>query len=208
VRRTAAFLAVGCVAALGVLLACSADESSSGSPAGGSGGTHSTGGTGGTTGTSTAGGSGGHVPQAGSGGTPGTGGQAATGGSAGSSGGGSCQPGVGGPYDLCGAGGADAAVSVTWDGGCWYSEGGHRYQAIQFTLSAPTPVPLEGTLVFTTNCDPSQGTDNANDNGQTTPSGSWIFWFIHHPDELCTSATWWLAGHCSGCIDYSVAPDC
>ncbi len=38
--------------------------------------------------------------------------------------------------------------------------------------------------------------------------GSWIFWFIHHPDEQNTSAIWWLGDHYSGCIDYSVAPDC
>jgi hypothetical protein len=85
---------------------------------------------------------------------------------------------------------------------------GHKYQAMQFTLVTPKPIPLEGTLYFDTTCNPSMGTDNLNDTGGTTGSGSWLFWFIHHPDETSTSAIWSLGGISSGCIDYSTAPDC
>ncbi len=99
-------------------------------------------------------------------------------------------------------------LSVTWQGGCWYSDQGHKYQAMRFTLQTSAPIPLEGTLFFTTTCDPSQGTDNLNDTGSTINSGSWTFWFIHHPDEFNTSATWSLGNLSSGCIDYSTAPDC
>jgi hypothetical protein len=102
-------------------------------------------------------------------------------------------------------------ISVTWGTCCWYTDSGHRYQAMSFQLTAANPEPLEGTLYFTTNCDPSNGTDNLNDNGNTIPSGGWTFWFIHHPDNLTTSAIWSmgsLGDHPSVCIDYSSAPDC
>jgi hypothetical protein len=102
-------------------------------------------------------------------------------------------------------------IDVTWGTGCWYTDSGHRYQAMSFQLTTTNPVPLEGTLYYTTNCDPGAGTDNLNDNGNTIPSGGWTFWFIHHPDNLTTSAIWSmgsLGDHPSVCIDYSTAPSC
>jgi hypothetical protein len=100
-------------------------------------------------------------------------------------------------------------LKVTWQQACWYVDPqGNRYQAMAFQLTSPTPVPLEGTLLFTTNCDESQGTDNLNDTGGTTPSGNWEFWFIHHPNETNTSAIWSLGDETSGCVDYANAPDC
>jgi hypothetical protein len=100
-------------------------------------------------------------------------------------------------------------VQVTWQGACWYISGGHRYQAIRFTLVTATPVPLEGTLFFdTAACSPIYGTDNLNDTGTKIGSGGWLFWFIHHPDDYTTSADWWIQDQHSGCVDYSRAPDC
>jgi hypothetical protein len=99
-------------------------------------------------------------------------------------------------------------ITVTWQGGCWYSYQGHKYQAMRFQLETPNPIPLEGTLFFTTTCDASQGTDNLNDTGGTTGSGGWLYWFIHHPDEYNTSATWSLGNLSSGCVNYATAPDC
>lgn len=108
-------------------------------------------------------------------------------------------------------GGSDDGIDVTWSAGCWYKDSGHAYQAMSFQLTTQTPVPLEGTLYFTTNCDPSGGTDNLNDTGATTPSGNWTFWFIHHHDNKMTSAIWSmgaLGDHPSPCIDYTSLPDC
>ena len=102
----------------------------------------------------------------------------------------------------------EAGLMVTWTSGCWYTYMGKKYQAMEFDLVTPKPIPLEGTLFFDTTCDPSTGTDNLNDTGGTTPSGSWLFWFIHHPDEMSTSAIWSLGGIRSACIDYSTAPAC
>jgi hypothetical protein len=97
---------------------------------------------------------------------------------------------------------------VTWGGGCWYVESGNKYQAMQFQLVTPNPIPLEGTLYFTTDCNASQGTDNLNDTGGTIGSGGWLFWFIHHPNMPSTSAVWSLGNQYSGCIDYMNAPNC
>ena len=99
-------------------------------------------------------------------------------------------------------------VEVTWQLGCWHVEAGHRYQAIQFRLVTSSPVPLEATLFFNARCDPSDGTDNLNDTGGTIGSGSYEFWFIHHPDEMPSSAIWSFEGLSSACIDYGKAPDC
>ena len=101
-------------------------------------------------------------------------------------------------------------LKVTWGAGCWYSGTGctGKCQAMPFSLVAPKPIPLNGTLYFNTTCDPKDGTDNLNDTGGTTPNGSWLFWFIHFPNMPNTSAIWWLDTAKTGCIDYSTAPDC
>jgi len=108
------------------------------------------------------------------------------------------------PETLEGEGG----LMVTWTEGCWYETGGMKYQAMSFTVESSTPLPLEGTLYYNATCDPSDGTDNLNDTGGTTPSGSWIFWFIHHPGLTNSSAIWSYGGIKSACINYNVAPDC
>jgi hypothetical protein len=99
-------------------------------------------------------------------------------------------------------------LMVTWGTACWDVEGGHKYQAIPFQLVTSSPIPLEATLYFTTDCDASNGTDNLNDTGGTIGSGGWLFSFIHHPDMPDTSAIWSLGSQTSGCVDYSKAPDC
>jgi hypothetical protein len=111
---------------------------------------------------------------------------------------------AGTPETLEGEGG----LMVTWTEGCWYETGGMKYQAMSFTVESSTPLPLEGTLFYNATCDPSDGTDNLNDTGGTTPSGSWIFWFIHHPGLTNSSAIWSYGGIKSACINYNVAPDC
>jgi hypothetical protein len=82
------------------------------------------------------------------------------------------------------------------------------------------PAVLEGTLFFASNCDPSQGQDNLNDTGGTIGSGGWIFSFIHHPNEIPSSALYWIGpitadgkcpagAPCSGCVNYTkTTPKC
>jgi hypothetical protein len=99
-------------------------------------------------------------------------------------------------------------VSVNWGPGCWYKDSGHKYQAMSFQLTTDTKIPLEATLYYNTTCNPDDGTDNLNDTGGTIGSGGYTFWFIHHPDEIQTSAIWSFNDLTSGCIDYSALPDC
>lgn len=114
--------------------------------------------------------------------------------------------------------------SVTWYGACW--QDGSPYdvqgelQSIEFSLVTSTPAELEGTLFYTSNCDPSQGQDNLNDLGKTIGGGSWEFSFIHHPSQIPSSAYYWFGpltldgkcpagAPCSGCVNYTAAtPKC
>jgi hypothetical protein len=100
------------------------------------------------------------------------------------------------------------SLSVKWGPGCWYSDSGNKYQAMSFDLTSDAPVPLEATLFYNDTCDPSDGTDNLNDTGGTLKSGSFTFWFIHHPNQKPTSAIWSFDNLATGCIDYTSLPDC
>jgi hypothetical protein len=117
---------------------------------------------------------------------------------------------------------ASEGPSVTWYGACWQNasifgdgETGND-QGITFTLVTSTPVALQGTLFYTSNCDPSQGQDNLNDLGTTMGGGTWTFSFIHHPNLVPSSALWWIGpltadgqcpagAPCSGCVTYTKA---
>ena len=115
-------------------------------------------------------------------------------------------------------------ASATWYGGCWetatlYGYTGN-YQAIDYALSAPAPVPLQGTLFFAPNCSTSGGSDNMNDNNALTNSGHSIQGFSHHPDFIPSSAIFWFGTRtadgmcpagapCSGCVNYNQStPNC
>jgi hypothetical protein len=109
-------------------------------------------------------------------------------------------------------------VSVTWYGACWvnttiYGVQGN-FQAIDFSLVTPAPVTVQGTLFFTSNCDPSGGTDNMNDFGTLTGTTHMIQGFTHHPNQIPSSAIYWAGpltangmcppgSPCSGCVNYT-----
>jgi hypothetical protein len=117
-------------------------------------------------------------------------------------------------------------ISVAWHAACWenasvFGDGEQgNLQSIAFSIVTPTPAVLEGTLFFASNCDPSQGQDNLNDTGGTIGSGGWIFSFIHHPNEIPSSALYWIGpitadgkcpagAPCSGCVNYTkTTPKC
>jgi hypothetical protein len=117
------------------------------------------------------------------------------------------------------------SVSVAWYGACWatLTLNGYtgNFQGIDFALSTPAPVVVNGTLFFTSNCDPSQGTDNMNDFGSLTGSTHMVQGFSRHPDTIPTSAMYWIGNAttttgicppgslCSGCVTYNKAtPNC
>jgi chitodextrinase len=117
-----------------------------------------------------------------------------------------------------------SGVSVTWYGACWYS-GTVRgvtgnYQAVDFLLKTPTPVPLEGTLFYGPTCSNTYGTDNLNDTGQLFPSVHWIEFFTNNVDVQPVSALYWIGDRtpdgqcpagapCSGCLRYNQnTPNC
>jgi len=106
-----------------------------------------------------------------------------------------------------------AGLQVTWQGACWLKGYPKAYcdgacQGMAFTLTAPTPLPLEATLYLgTTKCNPASQ-DNLNDLGTLTGSGGWIFWFDHHPNRRRSSAIWTIGNQSSGCVSYATAGDC
>ena len=113
-----------------------------------------------------------------------------------------------------------AGVTATWYGACWYTGTifgiTGNFQAMDFSIATPAPVAVQGTLFYAANCDPSNGTDNMNDFGTLTGAGRMIQGFSHHPDEIPTSAIYWIGAYsssgkcppgvpCSGCVNYTKA---
>jgi hypothetical protein len=115
-------------------------------------------------------------------------------------------------------------VSVTWYGACWVNAtifGVHgNFQASDFSMVTPTPVTVQGTLFFAPSCDPSRGTDNMNDFGSLTGTTHMVQGFTHHPDQIPSSAIYWVGPRtadgmcppgspCSGCVNYTkTTPNC
>ena len=117
-----------------------------------------------------------------------------------------------------------SAIRVTWYGACWMSGTAYgvtgNFQAMDYLLSTPGPVPVQGTLFFAADCDPINGGDNMNDYDDLT--GSTHIWegFSHFPNKVPTSAMYWVgyrtvdgrcpAGSlCSGCVNYTTStPSC
>jgi uncharacterized protein YjdB len=115
-------------------------------------------------------------------------------------------------------------ASVTWYGACWatLTLNGYtgNFQGMDFALSTPVPVAVQGSLFFTPNCDPSQGIDNMNDSGTLTGSTHMVQGFSRHPDTIPSSAMYWIGtattfgtcppgSLCSGCVTYTkTTPNC
>jgi hypothetical protein len=109
-----------------------------------------------------------------------------------------------------------AGLTVTWQGACWLKGYPKTFcsgacQGMAFTVNIPAPpaqLPLEATLYLnSTKCNPASQ-DNLNDTGAPTGSGSWINWFINHPNVKNSSAIWTIGNQSSGCVSYATAPKC
>jgi hypothetical protein len=115
---------------------------------------------------------------------------------------------------------ASSDISVTWYGPCWYTGTINgitgNFQAIDFSLSTPTPIPLQGTLFDGADCTASGG-DNLNDYNSLTPSTKMIELFTHNVNISPSSAIYWMGDRtadgrcppgsklCSGCVNYNSA---
>lgn len=113
---------------------------------------------------------------------------------------------------------AASGISITWYGPCWYTGtvGGitGNFQAMDFSLITPTPVPLQGTLFDGPNCTASGG-DNMNDYNLLFSTTHMIQGFSHEPNVMPTSAIYWIGDRtadgrcppgstlCSGCVNYN-----
>lgn len=103
-----------------------------------------------------------------------------------------------------------AGLMVSWYGCMYHATDGHKYQAVEFQLSRPATLVLQGEMYYGPNCDPAQWTDQFNDYGTPDSFGTWayLFWFIYRPDMPNTSVIWTLGNQSSGCINYNTAPIC
>lgn len=110
-------------------------------------------------------------------------------------------------------------VSVEWHGICWvpvvYQGVTYYRHAIDFKLTTPQPVTLQGSLFYTSS-DCSGPVDNMNDFGTTTSSTHMIQGFVNYPYPIWPAASvlFWIgprtadgkcpAGSlCTGCLAYS-----
>ncbi|MGZ4839555.1 MAG: hypothetical protein ACXVZR_13480, partial [Terriglobales bacterium] len=93
--------------------------------------------------------------------------------------------------------------------GCLLTQNGHRYQAVEFSLTTSGTVPFDGLLFRGATCDPAEKVDEIGFMQPLQLGGfGWTFWFIHFPDQLDTSAIWTVGTQQSACINYSTAPPC
>jgi hypothetical protein len=100
--------------------------------------------------------------------------------------------------------------TVTWHA-CMYTKDGEQYQAMQISPSQAITGVLQSQMFWNSNCSPTQWTDQLNDVGQTMTFGagsSWLYWFIHRPDQPNVSAVWTMGDQSSGCINYNSVPAC
>lgn len=91
--------------------------------------------------------------------------------------------------------------------GCWYHSGGHKYQAVDFSMQTAGTINFDANLYFGATC--GDWADRFGFGQPLTLGGfGYIFWFRDFKDQTGTSAIWTLGSETSQCIDYSTAPDC
>jgi hypothetical protein len=93
--------------------------------------------------------------------------------------------------------------------GCWYRQGGHRYQAVNVSVANPGTYPFNAVLYYGATCNPNDFADQFGF-GQLIKFGGfgYIFWFTDFKDQKNMSALWYVGNQSSQCVNYTVAPDC
>jgi hypothetical protein len=93
--------------------------------------------------------------------------------------------------------------------GCWYHQGGHRYQAVDVSAGNPGTYPFNAVLYYGATCNASSFADQFGF-GQLIQFGSFgfTFWFTDFKDQTNMSALWYVGDQSSQCVNYATAPNC
>jgi len=93
--------------------------------------------------------------------------------------------------------------------GCWYRQGGHRYQGVDVSVKNAGTYPFNAVLYYGATCNPNSFADQFGF-GQPIQFGGfgYTFWFTDFKDQTNMSALWYVGSQSSACVNYAVAPDC
>jgi hypothetical protein len=91
--------------------------------------------------------------------------------------------------------------------GCWYTHKGHRFQAVDVSVTNPGSYPFYAELYYGTTCDPNTQADEF-DQEFDFGGFNYIVWFTAFSDRDDMSALWHVGTDTSKCVNYKVAPDC
>lgn len=93
--------------------------------------------------------------------------------------------------------------------GCWYKQGGHSYQAVDFSLGNPGTYSFNAVLYYGTTCNANDVADQIGF-GELIDFGGegWTFWFSAFADQSDMSALWYVGADSSQCVNYETVPDC
>jgi hypothetical protein len=93
--------------------------------------------------------------------------------------------------------------------GCWYQQGGSRYQGVLVSVANPGTYTFDADLYYGTTCDPDDQADEFGF-GQELKFGGfdYIFWFDAFKNQSDMSALWHVGKDTSACVNYETAPDC
>lgn len=93
--------------------------------------------------------------------------------------------------------------------GCWYRQGGRRYQGVDVSVGKPGIYPFNAVLYHGTTCNPDDFADQFGF-GQLIQFGGfgYTFWFTDFSDQSDMSALWYVGDENSKCVNYETAPNC
>jgi hypothetical protein len=93
--------------------------------------------------------------------------------------------------------------------GCWYRQGGRRYQGVDVSVGKPGVYPFNAVLYRGATCNPNDFADQFGF-GQLIQFGGfgYTFWFTDFSDQTDMSALWYVGDENSKCVSYATAPNC
>lgn len=93
--------------------------------------------------------------------------------------------------------------------GCWYKQGGKRYQAVDVSVGKAGTYPFNAILYNGSTCDVNDWADQFGFGELLNFGGfGYTFWFTAFADQTNMSALWYVGDEHSQCVSYAVAPDC
>jgi hypothetical protein len=93
--------------------------------------------------------------------------------------------------------------------GCWFSQSGKRYQAVDASVGNPGTYSFNAVLYNGTTCNPNDFADQFGF-GQVLNFGDFTdtFWFTDFAGQTNMSALWYVGDQKSQCVNYETAPNC